>query len=407
MSSMVKSGQAVADQVIVSGAHFILGLWVARSGNVPALGLFAIGFVALNSLADFHRAALWLPMSQALLPQQYRTARLTSALLGGCAALIGALLAILLQVAGQTEWASLVGALALAVPLLFVHEIQRRIHYALMTPSRALGIDAVYALAAITALVALPSPAGMAGPATHAFHALAIAAAAGATAGAVLLRGLPRASCSVRGLRRLYAPSSKAYVLNAALVAGSQRFFILIIAAVLGVEATGRVEAARLLTAPLMVAATGFASILVPAVPDTLRRAGERAMQALLHRLTSWSAAIAGLYAFLLALTAPTLSHLVFGSRFEGAVPLGVLYCALAATSIIATAYVAPLGVAGDPGAIPKARLPGVLIVLAGSVPAALMFGEVAVLALVVVEGLLTIVILRRNLSAHHGLARR
>lgn len=403
-SSVSKPMLAVADQIILSAAHFILGLSVARTGDAAALGFFGIGFVVITTLADVHRAALWLPMSQDAIPSHYRIARRAGALLGLLLGALGFLISVLLFAAGHTEWAWLAAALSLAIPALFVHEIQRRIQYALLDPRRALAVDIMYAAAAVLVLVVFPvrtdDPAWAV---ARAFFAMATAGAIGTVTGAALLRRLPVAALSMAQLRRRYAPASGAYLLNAALVFASQRFSLLIIALTLGIEATGRVEAARLLTAPLMVAASGSAAILVPATTHVLRRSGGRALHGLLRRVAVAAVTAAGVYAVLLVLLSHELSLLAFRRPFEGSVVLALLYCAIAASSILATGYVAPLGAAGDPGAVPRARLPGVLLVLAGVVPAALLLGEAGVMGLVVVEGVITVLFLRRSAFALYG----
>jgi hypothetical protein len=394
---------AVVDQILVSAAHFAIGLSVARSGSMVALGLFGVSFLVINGAADLHRALVWLPMSQEADPAQFRTARRLSALLGTCLAALAVLAAIALAVTERIDWAWVAGGVAIALPVYFFHEVQRRIQFALLAPERAVRSDVAYAITALAGVVWMPMlTSSAADPAVRALAILAAAGIVGAAAGSFLLRGLPHAPWSLRGLATRYGPASRAYALNAGMVFASQRFSLLVLASVLGVDALARVEAARLLTAPLMVAALGLAALTVPLVSHALRAGGSSAMRPLLNRITTLAIIAAGLYAVFLALSADTASQFAFNTVYDHSATLGFLFCGIAATSLIASTLVAPLGLAGQAGVVPRARVPGVLLVVVASFPAALLVGEHAVLGLVLIEGVISVVLLRRAVDLHY-----
>jgi O-antigen/teichoic acid export membrane protein len=396
----------VADQVLVSAAHFAVGLSVARSGSSAALALFGLGFVIIATASDAHRAVIWLPMTQEADGRQYRAARRLSVVLGAGSGAVALVSAWLLARAGLQDWAALALSLAVVLPLLFAQEIQRRIQFSSLRPDRALLADVIYAAAALAGILWLPSFGGGAGaPAVRALLTLGMAAVSAGLVGAWLLRGMPETEWSITQLAGRYRPTAQAYVLNAGLVFASQRLSMLVIAGILGFDALANVEAARLLTAPLMVAATGLAALAVPMVSHTLRRDGPRVMRAKLDRITTWAVLLASVYGVILFFGMEALSNFAFGRQFENGSTLALLFCGIAASSLIATALVAPVGLAGRADAVPRARIPGVALVTIACVPAALLLDEHAILGLVLIEGILTAGLLRRTVERLYAVA--
>jgi hypothetical protein len=395
-----KPALAVADQVLVSFAHFVVGLSVARTDSAAALGLFGVAFLLINSAADLHRAVVWLPMSQESEASQYRTARRLGIVLGCAMALLGLFASAILFALEIPDWALLTAGMALTLPFFFTHEIQRRIQFALLTPARAIVADLIYAATAVAGIMWLPSVGTWApGQAVRALAVLVLAGLAGGVAGWLLLLQLPPSKWSVTELIARYAPASRAYALNAGMVFGSQRLSMLVLAGVLGVDALANVEAARLLTAPLMVTALGLAALTVPMTSHALRTGGAAEMRAALNRGTVLAIVIAGTYGAALLAGVETMSSFAFNRVYDHSRSLGLLFCGIAATSLIATTLVVPAGLAGHARAVPRARLPGVLLVVLGAFPAAALLDEHAVLLLVFLEGLLSMSLLRRTVD--------
>lgn len=399
-----KPALAVADQVLVSFAHFVVGLSVARSGSTAALGLFGLAFLLINSAADLHRALVWLPMSQESDASQYRTARRLGIILGCAMGLLGLLGSAILLALRIPDWALLTAGMALILPFFFAHEIQRRIQFALLNPARAIVADLIYAATALAGIVWLPTVGTWAaGPAIRALATLMLAGLAGGVAGWLLLLQLPSSKWSMTDLIARYAPASRAYALNAGMVFGSQRLSMLVLAGVLGVDALANVEAARLLTAPLMVTALGLAALTVPMTSHALRSGGSAEMRAALNRVTVLAIAVACTYGVALLVGAEPMSTFAFNRVYDHSRSLGLLFCGIAATSLIATTLVVPAGLAGHARAVPRARLPGVLLVVLGAFPAAALLDEHAVLVLVFLEGLLSVSLLRRTVDRLYG----
>lgn len=397
---------AVSDQVLLSAAHFVIGLSVARSGDAAALGLFGIGFLIVNSAADFHRAVIWLPMSQYADPEQFRAARRMSVVMGVLIGGVAAIVAAALSLAGKTVWSLTAAGIAAAVPFYFLHEIQRRIQYALLEPGAAVVAGSVYAATAVAGVVWAPAFTTIPmGPAIRALFILALAGLTSSVASILLLRSLPESKWTLRALASHFAPAGKAYSINAAMVFASQRFSLLLLGSVVGVDAIGRTEAARLLTAPLMVVALGLAAMTVPMVAHAFRDRYWPSMRPLLDRVTFASVIIAAGYGLLLVLGAGTLSVIVFDTVYEGTVALGLMYCGIAAASLVSSTLMAPLGAAGRAYLVPRARVPGVLIVVLAAFPAALYIGEHGVLGLVLIESILSAILLRRAVNTSFATA--
>lgn len=398
---------AVADQVLVSAAHFAVGLSVARSGSTAALGLFGVAFLLIGTAADIHRAAIWLPMSQEADARQFRAARRLSVLTGAALGIVALSIAAILAGAGLRDWTVVSLALAVALPLLFLHEIQRRIQFASLRADRAAAADLVYALIAGAGILFLPAfGLGAGAAAVRALMILAMAAGAAALVGAGLLRSIAPSGWIVTKLASRYRSAAGAYILNAGLVFASQRVSMLVIAGMLGLEALANVEAARLLTAPLMVAATGLAAVAVPMTSYTLQHHGARAMLAAIDRIAVMAVVAAGAYGTLLVVGIDSWQRVAFGRQFANASAIAWLFCGIAASSVVATALVAPAGLAGRAGTVPRARVPGVALVAVASVPAAWLFDERALLALVLAEGILTAALLRHAVGRLYPVSR-
>lgn len=396
--SVARPFVAVMDQVVVSLAHFVLGLSVARSGDPLSLGLFGLAVIITGTIGDLHRAAIWLPMTHKTDASQYSAARRLSALMAAGICLVGALVVSVFVASGEVRYAGLASVVTVSVPLLLIYEIQRRIQFADLRVGRALAVDCAYAATAIGTVLLLPQlPDAPANSVLRALIAWAIAAAVGAAGGAILLSGrLPASRLRASDLMRTYWPTSRAYLLNSVLVFGAQRASMLVIALILGTAALGNVEAARLLTAPLMVAALGAASVIIPIITHSARNTSLEDAVRMADRIALASVAAACLYGGLMVAGVDWISQLVFGTVYEGSDVLAVLYSGVAGTSAYATAMLAPLGVMDRTAAVPRSRFPGVLLVMGLVYPAAVFFGVAGVMALVLMEGALTAILLRR-----------
>lgn len=393
---------ALIDQGVVSLAHFAVGLSVARVGSPEALGLFGLTFVVLLSAGDVHRALVWLPMTQEAREAGYRSARGLGTRLGAAGGAVAVLVAAALAAAGDGGVALVAAVLSAAIVAMHLNEIQRRIHFARRMPARALMGDLAYAAGAAGVLVAvpyqvLPGP----GVVVRALAALVVGAVSGAAVGSILLRDLPPRTESVLAELRRYWRSGRAYLMNAVMVFASQRVSLFVLTAVLGLEAMGGVEAARLITSPLMMMALGIAAVLVPDAAHLLADGGPRRVLRLARTVLLVSGGVAAAY----VLVAVGSLDLVGAWVLEGSYPhlpfLIAAYGAVAVASLVATAMVAPLGALGDAMAVPRARLPGVVLVLVLSWPLALVVDERAVLGLVAVEGVLSALLLYRVLVRH------
>lgn len=148
----IKSALSLVDQGFTSGAGFLVNLLLARWMPAPVYGAFAVAFAGYLFVAGFHNVLLLEPMSvlgpsqhAANLPEYFRAQLKIHGLL------VGALSAVVL-VASAVVWmvspaSPLVGAMVgsgLALPLLLLLWLVRRMCYVVQRPSIAVGGSAFY-----------------------------------------------------------------------------------------------------------------------------------------------------------------------------------------------------------------------------------------------------------------------
>lgn len=183
-------GLSLADQGLVSSSHFLLNVMLARLLRPADYGAFATAYTAFLFLAGVHTALVAEPAS--VLGPARHSDRLDGYLraafrldLGLCAALAAALLLVAAGLTAITSGGALiVGALAIATPLMLVSQLLRRACYVAGEVGRATAGSVCYAVAVVAAVLLISRP-GLASPVAG---LLALAAAAAVS----LLVYLPR-----------------------------------------------------------------------------------------------------------------------------------------------------------------------------------------------------------------------
>ena len=386
---------AVVDQGLISATHFLLGVSVARGGSGAALGLFGIVFLSLNAAGDFHRAIVWLPMSQQPRTEHFAIARALSIRWAALGSVAGFILAFALWTAGEIDWTIVTVLASLILPVFFVNEVQRRIQYARSRPALAVVSSCAYLMAACTVL-AVGTPATSQEAVVGALLALLAASAVGSLVGWLMLRRLPTSAVSIQELARHYAPSAAPYVVSSMMQFGSQRFTLFVVAGMLGLEAMGSVEAGRLLTAPWNVVVLGVASVSVPAIGTAVQEGGRRLGRGAVMRLNFPVGIAAVTYGVVLAFLFRPLSLLALGRVYPFSLSIALVFTAVGALALVSTGFVTLLGAMGRAAAVPRARAPGLILVLLAVIPLASLWGVRAVVALMLCESILSLILLGR-----------
>lgn len=264
-----RGGLSIADQALVSGAHLLVNVLLARWLGAEPFGIFALGFAGLLLLMGFHEALILEPMS-VLGPSTYgdRLGAYFRAQLRLHLRVVGAP-ALLIVIAGIVSWAFigkqgsvLVGAGG-ASPLIFLFFVFRRFFYLTHRPGAAAIGSAAYFLASLLSLSWI-SAAHVLSPAS-AFGALA----AGAVIATVVLAWMVRPSSLDRGLDtsevlRQHWNYGRWMVASSVLYLLSFQAQLFLAAGFLGLGAAGAMRAMHVLIAPLMQGITAILSLTLP-----------------------------------------------------------------------------------------------------------------------------------------------
>jgi O-antigen/teichoic acid export membrane protein len=394
----------LADQLLLSAANFAISFFLARCAAPEILGQYALAFLIVCILGDFHRCVIWHPMAilsgredRGDCERRFRTTVRLSALLGLGAA------ATLLCVAGVARLLvfdnrTLLGIGILLAPVLIasvVHEIQRRVNFSLGQPQRTLFSDLAYAGAIATLLSA--------GLAAHVYRDWSPSAPFGLAAllgGAVM--GILAGRGPIARLRRSgpsprigevvsrHWPYARWNLAATTMQLAVDRMAIFVLSFSAGLVAVANFEAGRLLAMPLYVIVMGLYSHCLPALAERERMHGRRKMVlAALH----WSLLqllLAIGFAGALWLGAERAGTMLFHRDYGQIATISAAWSlVIGSFGVIAVATTA-LGLLQMQRWAVWSRVPSALLVLALLLPAIERGGEAAVAALLAVSGLLS-----------------
>lgn len=323
----IRSGLSVVDQGFTSGSGFLINLLLARWLSADVYGAFAVAFAGFLFVAGFHNVLLLEPMS-VMGPAGYakRLPAYFASQLRVHIVLVGPL-SILLLLAGavvalRTPHSPLVGALigsGVALPLLLLHWLARRMCYIVQRPSVAAITSSFYLAFILGGLCGLRSW-GALSPLT----AFLLVAMASAITSLLLLREIGVLKTSVAGegtpawrevLRENYT-YGRWLVGSTVLFSVSTQTQTFLVAAFLGLGAAGILRAMQI-PSLLMTQVTTAAGLLV--LPAFSYDFGRGRTERLRHRamLSSLGLGVAALcFAAVLALLAGRAEHLLFGGKY-------------------------------------------------------------------------------------------
>ena len=152
---------AVADQALISGSNFVMGILMGRWLPPESYGAYALGFSIFLFLASFQNALILEPMS-VFGPTTYsknlsgyvgRLVRLHFLLAFFLAALVAAGIGVLHYLTNDRSLASALWGVCIAVPLILFFWLCRRASYLRLAPALAARSASVYCLIVILLLV--------------------------------------------------------------------------------------------------------------------------------------------------------------------------------------------------------------------------------------------------------------
>lgn len=319
----VRIGLGIADQGVMSGANFLLGVLLARWLSPTQYGQFAVAFATFLFVSGFHNALVIEPMS-VLGPSRNRDSlpAYRSSLVWFHAGVTSALSLIICGAAvlvPDADMRACLWAMAAAIPLTLLYWLFRRGYYLETRPGWAFATSLVYA-ATLLGLVLLLREMGWL---SASFGVLAIGAA-GAIASLPGWVGLrvklvgphsPPAQ-EVLAVARTHLRYGRWMAVTDIFTQGSYQVQTFLAAGLLGLEAAGVLRAMQAFTVPMVQVSTAVGVLGLPILSFTFAEQGLHALQRKGLFLTASLGAVAGLYALVLVLLASPLERVLYGGKF-------------------------------------------------------------------------------------------
>lgn len=309
-------GWIAIDQGISSLTNFGVTLWAARVANLESFGAFAVAYTAVMVVIGFVRSLVCEPLLVKYSADQdaARRAAPQAATLSVAFSLVGLILLSVGAVIATKPLSTMLLLAALVIPLLVVQDVWRYAFIAASTPRWAAVMDGVWALGALSAFLLGP----ILSFGDFAEYPLAAWGLAGGLSLVVVLpMASPWASISeARDFRRNVAGLALGYAGEYLAKAGAAHAVILVIAALVGLEASGAIRGAQLLFGPLGVVFLGLETALVSEGVRVAANSGRHRLDDFVRRLATGMAAGALVYGVGLLFVPYSLGTAVLGEIF-------------------------------------------------------------------------------------------
>jgi O-antigen/teichoic acid export membrane protein len=322
----IRSGLSILDQGLTSGAGFLLNLLLARWLTSEEYGAFAVAFTTILFLFGFHTALLLEPMS-VFGPSTYSTNiaeyfKVFLKLHAGMTMLLSFLLCVTSGVAwylgARHELVAAFMGSALALPLLLLLWLVRRMCYVVHRPLMAVWGSASYFLLVVIGLFALYGSGRL-----TSFSAFVLIAVGSVPAVLVLLWQLRILEVRDQQAISFSQVVSENWRYGRWLVAGTVFFAITtqtqtyLTAALLGLGAAGILRALQIPSLFMVQIVTAVGLLVLPAMAREFGSGGRKSLQKKAAWVSGGLAAMALVYAGLLAIVARPLEQLLFGGKFS------------------------------------------------------------------------------------------
>jgi O-antigen/teichoic acid export membrane protein len=364
---------SVLDQGLVSGANFGLNVLLARWVSPAEYGVFAISFGLFLLLSGLHVALILEPMNVLGAARPVAEIGRYVGSLVHAHVVLSAALSLGLAVAAlglRHRNASLAGSLAMlaaALPFLLLQWLLRQACYLQTRPDLAVRGSLVYVATLAAGLGLVARRPGLVSPLLAAFPILALASVAAA---AVLWRplgvALPGRVVPSRELITSHWSYGRWIVAASLAHNAGNALYLPLVAALLGLAASGALKAVQNLSLPLQQLLTALSLLAFPWVSRQTAVHGEAHARRVSLGLVGIYAAVAAGYGAVLVLLGERLLRLLYGPGPYAA--LGWAVVLVAAAGLVAAAAQA-LGIAlrarGRPQVILWSKLAAALFLLA------------------------------------------
>ena len=383
-------------QLVSSSGNFLVTALVLTVASQDEFATFSLCLTTYLLLAVLYRALVLIPVTLLYsddrsrpdaTEEEERAATGLGVMTGGCAALIIAALAFLVN---DQQGQFIV--LAAAVPFLFYQDSVRYVSFARGCPSMAAFSDGLW-----FALQLAGSGLAFAQGWASAQSLFAVWVISGAIAGVVAgwrLRLLPRVMSGLSWLRRHWHLCSKLF-LECLITSGGYYATLYGLVLVSTADQLGYLKAAQTLLGPVSVLLLGGAAL---GVPESVRsRSDVRSLRRFSLRLSFFLAAVSLLCGTVVYMSLPSFGPSLFPSVWSDARPLIPLLIVFNSALGMSTGPIAGVRALGDSAWVVRGRTASSVVVVMVGLPAAAFVGaNGALIGLALAEVLLAVAAWRR-----------
>lgn len=316
----LKGGTAILDQGIFSGTNFILNLLLARWLDTSSYGVFAVAFGVYLFFTGFHNAMILEPISvlgpanykldlPGYLSSQYRIHFLITLPLGCLMAMFGWLVS---SFSNRALGDALI-SIGIALPVLLLLWLSRRISYLLKRPGDALLASIVYMVSLLSAMFILHGTGYKELPLWYLFMGLA------SLLGVLISQRTIYYQRNVPDVKKLIREQwrfGRWVVLATVFYFLGSQVQIFVIASFLGFEAAGIFRAMQILTLPVLQVFAALSTLTFPSITAEFGQAGYATMQRKALQVTAVLAGIALIYEIVLIIGNDWLELVLYSGKY-------------------------------------------------------------------------------------------
>lgn len=316
----LKGGLGVLDQVIFSGANFLISVFLARSLRNEDFGEFAIGFAFLTFFVQVYTSFALEPMG-VLGPTGYRE-RIASYLSGQVRLLfllsapIGILLVFAIWLGQSASASSVLIFSAISLPFVLFPLLMRRVFYVLLRPGTALLGSAIYLLVLLLSYY-LASQFGILNGAISILM-ISLASLLSGLSLLLILRMENIASDRINLSEILIETWSfgKWLIVSGVFIGVATQSQIYLTGILSHVEDAGAVRILQTFIQPMMLTATAFSALATPAITADFASAAYKLMRRKIFLFTILLGGIALFYEYLLVMFRDRLNQFLFEGKY-------------------------------------------------------------------------------------------
>lgn len=329
---------SVLNQVVSSGANFLLGIYLVHTIAPAAFGLYGIGFAIIIFYAGIGKALFLTQMAvnaadRPVVERDAYTARVLVSVTVFCMVTFAVIAILVAALSGWSSWVAEYAAFCVAVAAAscafhlkdyFVSQA-----FVVQRESRALAVNVAVAVVLAGLLWLRHRYADTA--ALTAAGALAIYAGSnfgGALFGGVLMRPPLQAlrGADMRGEVREGWLNGRWDLITHGIYTLRTQAHTMVAAVLVGPQGVGFLNAARLLITPVALLIMAAGQIMLPRLAE-MRQRGRRVLLGGGALTTLGLLAISAPYATAVAVYAEPVAELVLGPQYEGVYPLVIAWC--------------------------------------------------------------------------------